>query len=97
MENLEEIKNKIRSLMPVLRANFGVAGIGIFGSRVKEKEHLDSDLDILVEFAEPISLFKFIELENFLSGELGIKVDLVMKKSLKPRIGKRILEEVMNI
>ncbi len=97
MENLEEIKSKIRNLIPTLREDFGVAGIGIFGSRVKEKEHPDSDLDILVEFIKPISLFRFIELENFLSDELGIKVDLVMKKTLKPRIGKRILEEVINV
>lgn len=97
MSDIEEIKNKIRILIPVLRADFGIVNIGIFGSRIKGVERIDSDLDILVEFKEPISLFRFIELENFLSDELGVKVDLVMKKSLKPRIGKRILEEVINL
>ncbi|MBU1159895.1 nucleotidyltransferase domain-containing protein, partial [Patescibacteria group bacterium] len=58
-----------------------------------------SDLDILVEFDESASfgLFKFIEMENYLSDQLGIKVDLVMKDSLKPRIGEVILKEVITI
>jgi predicted nucleotidyltransferase len=40
---------------------------------------------------------KYIELENLLSDELGIPVDLVMKDALKPTIGKRILDEVVSI
>ncbi|RKX55928.1 MAG: nucleotidyltransferase, partial [Thermodesulfobacteriota bacterium] len=55
-----------------------------------------SDVDILVEFEEVPSFFKFIEIENYLSNILGIKVDLVeKKKSLKPRIGEHILKEVI--
>jgi predicted nucleotidyltransferase len=40
---------------------------------------------------------KFVELENFLSDSIGVKVDLVMKNALKPRIGKHILEEVVAV
>jgi len=39
-------------------------------------------------------LLKFIELENYLGDLLGVKVDLVEKSALKPRIGKHILSEV---
>jgi len=53
--------------------------------------------DILVKFQEPVGLFKFMELEKFLGKNTGIKVDIVSKKALKPRIGKYILEEVINI
>lgn len=42
-----------------------------------------------------ISLLDFVELENFLSDLLGMKVDLVEKSALKPRIGKHILKEVV--
>jgi predicted nucleotidyltransferase len=42
-------------------------------------------------------LLKFIELENYLTDLLGIKVDLVMQENLKPRIGKRILREVVPV
>ena len=42
-----------------------------------------------------MDLIKFVELEDYLSDLLGIKVDLVMKSVLKPRIGKHILKEVI--
>jgi len=54
-------------------------------------------LDLLVTFSQAPSLFKFIELADYLSNFLGIKVDLVMKSSLKPNIGKRILSEAKTI
>jgi len=50
-----------------------------------------------VEFQEPVGLFKFMELEEFLEKNTGVKIDLVSKKALKPRIGKHILEEVISI
>ena len=56
-----------------------------------------SDVDILVDFEEPPSLFEFMDLEEYLSKLLGLKIDLVSKGALKPRIGKRILEEVVYI
>ena len=82
-----------------LRERYGVKRIGIFGSYVRGEERRGSDLDILVEFhpdAE-IDLIKFVELEEYLSELLGIKVDLVMKSSLKPRIRRRVLEEVIYV
>lgn len=97
MKNLEEIKKKIEELKPLIKERFKVKSIGIFGSYIRGEEKEKSDLDILIEFEEPISLLKFIELENYLSDSIGVKVDLVEKSTLKPRIGKHILEEVVNI
>ena len=93
MKNLEEIKRKLAELKPVLREKFKVESIGLFGSYVRGEQKGESDLDVLVEFSEPIGLFEFIELEGFLSDELGAKVDLVMKKTLKKRIKERIIKE----
>ena len=39
----------------------------------------------------------FVGLRNYLSDILGVRVDLVMKRALKPRIGKRILKEVLYV
>ncbi len=97
MKNVEEMRWKLEELKPLLKDKFKVRGIGIFGSYIRGEEKEKSDLDILVEFEEPISLLKFVELENYLTDVLSIKVDLVMKDALKPRIGKHILEEVVNI
>jgi len=81
----------------MLKEKFKVKSIGVFGSYIRGEEKKGSDLDILVEFEESarLSLLDFIGLENYLSEELGVKVDLVEKSSLKPRIGKHILEEVV--
>ena len=97
MRDLEEIKKKLERLKPSLEEKFKVKTMGIFGSYVREEEKEKGDLDILVEFEEPVSLLKFVELENYLSDSIGVKVDLVMKSALKPRIGKHILKEVVNI
>jgi len=64
---------------------------------VRKAEKAKSDIGILVEFYETIDLFEFVELEDFLSEALGVKVDLVMKETLKPRIKNRILKETVYI
>ncbi|MBC8548822.1 MAG: nucleotidyltransferase family protein [Candidatus Brocadiales bacterium] len=92
---LSSIKNKLRRLLPVISEQYQVKTLGIFGSYLHDKQHIDSDLDLLVSFIEPPGLLKLIELENYLSDILGIRVDLVMDDTLKPRIGKRILSEAV--
>lgn len=98
-KKLEKIKKKIESLKPELKERFKVKEIGIFGSFIRGEEKKRSDLDVLVEFeeSENLGLLEFIGLENYLSEVLGVKVDLVEKNTLKPRIGKHILEEVLTI
>lgn len=78
----------------VLRDKFKVRKIGIFGSFARGEQEATSDIDILVDFREPVSLIDFVALERHLSEILGRKVDLVMRSALKPRIGKHILREV---
>ena len=95
MKTLKEITSAIETLKPQLRERFKLKTIGVFGSYVHGEQTPKSDVDVLVEFYEPIGLFEFMDLEFFLSDNLGVKVDLVSKKSLKPHIGKRILEEVI--
>lgn len=94
---LKNIRKKLGEYKPILKEQYKVRDIGVFGSYVRGEQKRKSDLDILVDFYEPISLINFIRLENHLSIYLGVKVDLVMKDSLKPRIGSNILKEVVNI
>ncbi|MHA1283621.1 MAG: nucleotidyltransferase family protein [Promethearchaeota archaeon] len=98
MKRLEfkEINKKLIELKNYLKDKYKIKEIGIFGSYLRGEAKKESDLDILIEF-EPkarINLLEFVELENYLSDFLGIKVDLVEKYELKPRIGKCILNEV---
>ncbi|MFQ6055532.1 MAG: nucleotidyltransferase family protein [Methanosarcinales archaeon] len=73
---------KVGRFIKVLK-EYKVKEIGIFGSYVKNKQKKRSDLDILVEFYEPVGLGCF-ELKDFLENKLKIKVDLVIKKGIKP-------------
>lgn len=93
-KKLEKIEKLVKENKVLLTKQFKVKEIGIFGSVVRGEGKETSDVDILVEFVEPIGLFKFLELEEYLSDLIGRKVDLVSKKALKPRIGKHILREV---
>lgn len=95
--DLEEIRRILRVHLPELCQRYGVKSLGLFGSYVRGEEGPRSDLDILVEFERAPTFFQFIELEDKLSQLLGIKVDLVMKSALKPRIGERILAEVIPV
>ena len=97
MKTLEEIKEKLKEIKPLLEERYKVKEIGIFGSYVKNKQKMRSDIDILVEFYETPTLLEFIDLKFYLSEKLGSKVDLVMKSALKPFIGKYILKEVIYI
>jgi uncharacterized protein len=97
LKTIDELIVKIQNEMPYLTEKFKVQSLGVFGSRVRHQNHPDSDLDILVSFVESPSLFQFIEMENFLTDLLGIKVDLVVRQSLRRRIGEHILAEVVSI
>ena len=93
----QDIKSKIERLKPVLRERYQVKTIGFIGSYARGEQTQKSDIDILVEFVEgnSVDLFDFIELEDFLAKQLGIKVDLATKKALKPLIKDQILKETI--
>ncbi len=97
MTDLENIKSILAHHREELNKKYGVKWIGVFGSYVRGEQEKTSDLDILVEFEQPIGFFKFLELEEYLSELLGVKVDLVSKKALKPYIGRNIIREVVPV
>ncbi|WP_305046881.1 nucleotidyltransferase family protein [Geoalkalibacter sp.] len=89
-----EIFFKLHNHLHELRQQFGVGKIGIFGSYARNEQRPESDIDLLVEFVHPVGFVQFMRLEAHLQDLLGKKVDLVTRKALKPRMGKRILAEV---
>jgi uncharacterized protein len=95
MKTLEEVKQWLGQHKLLLQERYKIQELGVFGSYVRQEQTETSDVDVLVEFSETPSLLKFINLENYLSDNLGVKVDLVHKGGLKPRLGERILAEVV--
>ncbi|WP_407356644.1 nucleotidyltransferase family protein [Methanolobus sp. WCC5] len=88
---------QLHVLLPELKDRFKVRSLAVFGSYVRGEQTDASDLDVLIEFNEAPGLLEFVELENYLSDTLGIKVDLVLKSALKPDIGKNILNEAVPV
>jgi predicted nucleotidyltransferase len=96
-KRLDEIRTLLRRELPRLRREYALRSLKIFGSFVRGEASATSDLDLLVEFDDVPTLFGFVRLENELSELLDVKVDLVMKKGLKPALGERILSEAVAI
>ncbi|MBL7073758.1 nucleotidyltransferase family protein [candidate division KSB1 bacterium] len=94
MKTREEIEKTLKRFKPILGEKFKVKEIGIFGSYVQGEESEESDVDILVEFYEPIG-WEFIDIKEFLEEILGKDVDLVTVGALKPRLRDKILKEIV--
>jgi len=92
----EEIKNKLKNLLPVLSDRFSVEKIGYFGSYSRGEQTEESDIDILVEFRKPVG-WEFFDLKEFLENELKIKVDLVSSRALKEQLRESILKQVQYV
>jgi predicted nucleotidyltransferase len=80
-----------------LSEKYGVKSLALFGSVARDEARPDSDVDLLVEFDQPVGLFTFIGLQQFLEILLGYKVDLGTLRSLKPRLKDIVLQEAINI
>ena len=80
-----------------LSTRFHVASLSLFGSVARDEARMESDVDILVEFSQPVGLFHFIELKQYLEEVLGCSVDLGTPRSLKPYIKESIIQEAIRV
>ncbi len=95
MKTLEEIKQLLKQSKSVLQENYKVTELGIFGSYVRGEQTEKSDVDVLIDYEKAPTLFKLVELRSYLNELMGMKVDVVTKKGLKPKIRERVLSEVV--
>ncbi len=92
-KSIKEIKEII---LPVLKRH-NAKRAGLFGSIARGELSKDSDIDILVEIDDDISLLDFIGIKLELEDALGKKVDLGEYSTIKPLLKKRILKEEIPI
>lgn len=76
-----------------LCTQYHVKSLSLFGSQLHGDSTPQSDIDLLVSFSKPISLFQLVALERQLSAMLGAKVDLLTEDSISPYLRKHILRE----
>jgi predicted nucleotidyltransferase len=95
LKDLPTILAQLRALQPELKKRYPIREMGIFGPYVRGEQREDSDLDVLVDLGEGMTLIDLAGLQLELADALGLRVDLAMKDALKPRIEKRILAEAV--
>lgn len=96
MNNLEDVLKKLRTLKHSLQKRYGIHSLAVFGSFSRHEQSPESDLDLLVEFDSPIGL-EFVDLAEELEAKLGIRVDLVSRKGVKPNYLKAIIPELVYV
>jgi predicted nucleotidyltransferase len=90
----QELLDILREEKPFLQKEFRLLSIGVFGSYVKGVQSPESDIDLLVEIAEP-RFDLFAGLQIYLESRLGKPVELIRKrKSLPERFLKRIEKNI---
>jgi len=94
MLSKDKILNIINSQMEKLATDFSVNQVGLFGSAVRGELTEQSDIDILVDFAEP-TFDHYMDLKFYLEKLLMANIDLVIKDSVKPRLKSTISREVI--
>ncbi|MEL6562337.1 MAG: nucleotidyltransferase family protein [Bacteroidota bacterium] len=85
----------LRKHLNQLKADYPIGKIGIFGSYAKGRQTSSSDLDILIEFSDRVTLFRMGGLQQELSKLFGMSVDLVPEDSIKPLIREEIINSVV--
>ena len=82
-----------RQEIKAITTRYGVVSIGVFGSTVRQQDHPDSDVDFLVEWPAPHTLFDRMDLAEELEALLGTHVDIVLAPRLHWTIRDRVLRE----
>jgi uncharacterized protein len=96
MKTLEEIKSLLVRNKSRFSQEYGVTELAVFGSYSRNSQTEESDIDILVDFDQPVGL-EFIELAIELEKILDLKVDLVSKNGIKPRYFEVVKEDLIYV
>ncbi|MBD2254698.1 nucleotidyltransferase family protein [Nostoc parmelioides] len=97
MKTFDELKQVLSLQKQSLCEIYQITEIGIFGSYARGEQTEASDIDILVDYETAPTFIMLVELRDYLSQLFGLKVDIVTKNGLKPRIRDRVLAEAIYI
>ncbi len=93
--SIDEIRQVLGEQKDFFAQRFFANAFFLFGSYAKNMQTAQSDIDLLVEFSEPIDMFDFVELQEYLSRLFNKKVDLGTKNSLKSFVRESVLKELI--
>jgi predicted nucleotidyltransferase len=94
--NKEYLINFLRANLTIIKS-YGVTSLALFGSFARDEAKTTSDIDLLVEFQGKITFDKYMDLKFFLEDNLGLSVDLVTKKMLKPQVINSVEQDAIYV
>lgn len=97
MKTINEILSILHAHESVLRRQYDISKLSIFGSVVRGEARVDSDVDIFATFEKPVGILKLIDAEYYLSDLLGTKVDLIPADEIRPELKKQIYSEAIPV
>jgi len=99
MNKKEEILHFLTQNKQELLSRFYLSKIGLFGSFSRDEAQVDSDVDIIVDFKEPVKDIYSVKiaLKKYLSKKLGREVDIAREKYLKPYIKEQIQKDTIYV
>jgi predicted nucleotidyltransferase len=97
MKNLDDLKQILSVQKQSLCNRYQLTALGIFGSYARGEQTEASDVDILVDYEISPTFVELVELRDYLSEILDLKVDVVTKNGLKNRIRDYVLAEIIDI
>ena len=96
MTTREEILTTLRKHKPELQRKYPLSSIELFGSYARNEQNAESDVDVMVEFSEPVGI-EFVDLLIELEAILGKPVDLITKKSIRPKLRSFIEPDLITV
>jgi len=96
--SLDSFLQILADSLPYLQDRFKVREIGIVGSYARGEETEESDIDILVDFSEPIG-WEVVDLKEYLEDILSHRVDLILKGGItnRPRLFQAMTRDVIYV
>jgi uncharacterized protein len=94
----EKVLLTLRANADILRKQFFVRSLALFGSVARGQARSPSDVDLLVEFDRPIGLLHLVGTAQQLEKLLRVdKVDLVLRRSVLPELREAIFAEAIDV
>ncbi len=93
---LENIRTRLAAAKEDLYRRYPIRSLSIFGSYARNEARPDSDIDILVEFSEPVG-FEIADLAFELEELLGHSVDLVSRGAIRERLRPHVEKDLVHV
>ncbi len=95
--NKQVILTQLTGRIEEIRQRFSVKKLSIFGSVARGEAGDSSDVDVLVAFDRTANFDIFMDLKFYLEELLGMGVDLVTDKALRPQVRRAIEQEKVDV